>query len=219
MITLSSALQDILDQNLILKFGVRNGLFNLSQLARLLLPQLKARTKKELTPSSILMALSRLQRSYPRSESNLGDLEFAVDSINVTAGLSAYSFSNTFEVNRGINNLYNKIQKRGGFMTITHGLREIRVIIDRLQHNILREHIPERALAQHNHLASLSVTFKKNYLNTPGFFFVFFQQLYFQNVNIIEIASTANELIIYVEEKDSKLAFDTLYNGFLLKRR
>jgi hypothetical protein len=34
-------------------------------------------------------------------------------------------------------------------------------------------------------------------------------------VNIVEIASTSNELIIYLEERDVELAFDTLYRQFV----
>jgi hypothetical protein len=38
-----------------------------------------------------------------------------------------------------------------------------------------------------------------------------FQKLYLQNVTIVEIASTSNELILYPEERDVEFAFDTVY--------
>lgn len=213
MITISSALKNIISNNPILQFGLRKRIFNLSQLARMLVPQVAARSKKEVSESALLMALSRLQGAMPKRDSDLSELKISIDNINITSNLCALSFANTVEVHRGLNAIYTKILKRGGFMTITHGIREIRVIVDRSELEDLKASLRERPLMVHTNLASLGVSFRKNYLNTPGFFFFFFQQLYFQNVNIIEIASTANELLIYVDEKDVRLGVDTLLGG------
>ena len=66
-------------------------------------------------------------------------------------------------------------------------------------------------------LASLGVTFDERYLDEPGFLYFVLQQLYFQNINIVELASTSTELILYLAQADVRLAFDTIYQRFVHK--
>ena len=66
-------------------------------------------------------------------------------------------------------------------------------------------------------IGSLSVRFDESYLKTPGFIYLVLQQLYFQNLNVVELTSTATELIIYLSEDEVQLAFDTLYSRFRKK--
>jgi hypothetical protein len=227
MIRLADVLKDLIDNNPLLQSGLKHRLLNLTQLSKFIRPQIEARAKKEASEAAILMALSRLQQSFggiPKTEPDKksrasSSADIHVDNISINAQLSALSFHNTIEVNRGINSLYNRVHRKAGFITITHGMQEIRVILERVSLPLVKECVPEKPLMSHQHLASLGVSFKKNYLETPGFFYLMFQQLYFQNINVVEIASTANELLIYVHENDVRLAFDTLYNRFLLGRR
>jgi len=232
MIKLADVLKDLVDKNPLLQAGLKHRLLNLTQLSKFIRPQVEARAKKEASEAAILMALSRLQQKFV--EPKPGQNEFAhpesarrgaegadirVDNISINAQLCALSFHNTIEVNRGLNSLYNRVHRKSGFITLTHGMQEIRVIVERVSLPLVKECVPEKPLNSHAHLASLGVSFKKNYLETPGFFYLMFQQLYFQNINVVEIASTANELLIYVHENDVRLAFDTLYNRFLLGQR
>lgn len=218
MITLSDAIKAIVGRNPFLQLGLFHKLFNLSQLSRFLLPQVKARGRKDVSPTALLMALSRYQRALDRGRGTTTPPHFSIDNIIITSGLCAVSFANTPEVSRALAQITPKIHKHSGFITITQGIHEIRVIVTRDDMALVRDQLPQRPVLSHSTLASLGVTFKKNYLEQPGFFYAVFQQLYFQGINIVEIASTANELVIYVDETDVRLAFDTLYNGFLARR-
>jgi len=40
-----------------------------------------------------------------------------------------------------------------------------------------------------------------------------------QGVNVIEIASTSTELIVYINESDVRIAFDTLLRAFVERAR
>lgn len=219
MITLAQALQAVIEKNALLQFGLRHQLFNLTQLSRFLLPQIQARGKKEASESAVLMALSRWHRNAPAQKAKPLPQEFFVDNIIITTNLCALSFPSLPEVTRALTRLYNQVHKKSGFITITHGIQEIRLIVARQDLNLAKQMVAEKPIMSYPHLASLGVTFKKNYLDSPGFYYSVFQALYFQNINVIEIASTANELIIYIHEDDVRLGFDTLYNRFLLSGR
>lgn len=215
MIKASDALQEIVEANPLLHFGLRERLLNLSQLARFVHPLLEVRTKKELQVQSIVMALSRLQQTYQKSPQDQR-LQFKLKNIALHSELMILTFHKTKETSKAVHALYSKILSSGGFITITEGVSEVTVIVEEAQEENVDKTFPSRPLHKRKKLASLGLRFDESYLSLPGLFHFIFQQLYLQNINIAEIASTATELIIYLDEKDIQLAFDTLYRRFVV---
>ena len=62
MLKIADITRDIIANNPLLQFGLYRDLYNVTQLAREITPQVKARTKKDVKLSAIVMALSRLQK-------------------------------------------------------------------------------------------------------------------------------------------------------------
>ena len=215
MIKASDALQEIVEANPLLHFGLREKLLNLSQLARFVHPLLEARTKKELQVQSIVMALSRLQQNYQKTPSQKR-LQFKLKNIALHSELMIVTFQKTKETTRGLQTLYAKILSASGFITITEGVSEVTVIVEEVHEETVEKIIQAKPFHKRKKLASLGLRFDESYLQLPGLFHFIFQQLYLQNINIAEIASTTTELIIYLDEKDVQLAFDTLYRRFVV---
>ncbi|MCC6932507.1 MAG: hypothetical protein IT292_04545 [Deltaproteobacteria bacterium] len=211
---LSEAIKDIVENNTLLQMGMHQRLLNLSQLGRFILPMIKARTEKTVQTSAIVMGLSRLQSDF-KGHDNFADLEFAISNMTVHSDLLAVTWPNTKEVRQIINTLHGRVAKSGGYFTVSQGIHEITVILDAAEYKAAKALATEKPVSVHPNLGSIGITLKQNYLDTPGLFFLMFQQLYFQNINIIEIASTANELILYVNKADVKLTFETVYNRFI----
>jgi len=209
---ISDALESIVSNNPLLQFGITHQLFNLSQLSKYLNPQIVARTKKEVKDSALLMALSRYQRSEQKKRK--GSEAFVVKKLSVNSGLAIATFSKTPEIHRAINEFYRKVQSAQGFFTLSEGVTQITAIFD-AEHLALRKKlIREKAIREYSDVGSLSVRFDDRYLETPGFLYLVLQQLYLQNLNILELTSTATELILFLKEEDVRLAFDTLYQRF-----
>lgn len=211
---LSEAIKDIVENNALLKMGMHQRLLNLSQLGRFILPLIKARTQKQVQASAIVMGLSRLQ-SELKEKGSEATLDFVISNLTVHSDLVAVTWSNTKETRQIVNGLHARIAREGGYFTVSQGIHEISVILESSEYKAAKALITEKPLATHARLGSVGITLKQNYLDTPGLFFIMFQHLYFQNINIIEIASTANELILYVDKDDVKLAFETVYNRFV----
>jgi aspartokinase len=68
-------------------------------------------------------------------------------------------------------------------------------------------------------VAALSVRFNAKYLEVPGLLYKILEQIALQGVNVIEIASTSTELIVYINESDVRIAFDTLLRAFVERAR
>lgn len=209
----SEAIKDIIEHNELLQTGLQHRLFNLSQLAQYIRPQVEAWTMKEVQPTAIVMSLSRLQRSFSARKTPKAE-KILLENITVRSSLFAVTYNKVAGLHRQISALHRKLEKLESYFTIAEGLNEITLILERDREELLSGVIEQKPIYQQKQVASLSVKIHPRYLNMPGFFYVLFQQLFLQNINIIEIGSTATELIFYLNEKDVQLAFDTLYRRF-----
>lgn len=218
MLKITDAVLDLIAHNSFLQLGLSHRLLNITQLAKFLHPLVEARVKKDVQASAIAMALSRKQR-----ELEFDNLEpespFKVDNISVHSDLYAVTYAKSKDIHRVVNTIYNRIQSRGGYITITEGVNEITMIVESAFSAYIADTVDDSPVSEHESVASVGIKFNVRYLNIPGFFFRVFQQLYFQKVNLLEIASTATELILYIDQKDVRLAFDTLYNCFELREQ
>ncbi|MFA7681663.1 MAG: hypothetical protein WCX61_01385 [Candidatus Peribacteraceae bacterium] len=213
MIRLSDAINDVISGNPLLQFGLQNRLFNLSNLAGFLQPHIEVRTKKDLNTNTIVMALSRMQRQMKNGTSNLGD--FKIENLTIHTGLCTLTYTKTEEADRAIRNLYTAVQKKNEYITISEGINQITVIVDASHAEKLESFIAHKPLFKHMNIASLNIQFNaKHTYETPGFIYMMLQQLMLQNINLVEISSTFTELILYLDESDTRVAFDTLYHLF-----
>lgn len=214
MIKVSDALRDIVYGNQTLRFGLSQNLFNLSQLAKYLVPLIRAKAKKEVKSTAILMALSRLQRAETKSRAQP---QFEIKKLAVNSGLTVATFTKTKALHQQVNNFYSRVQGGGASLTISEGTTQVTIIYDSELTPLRVKLIKETPFQEANGVGSLSVRFDESYLKAPGFIYLILQQLYFQNLNVIELTSTATELIIYLVEDDVQTAFDTLYSRFRRK--
>ena len=217
MIKLSDVLEDVIAGNPLLQFGLQNRLLNLSQTARYLQPLIEVRAKKCVKTSTIVMALSRLQRKISKNVKTRED--FSITNINVHVGLCTYTFAGSHEANREIHKLHTALQKKNSYFTITQGIREIQVFFESEHASTLCQCVHAKPLFKHMHLAAVSIQFGEGYAETPGFFSTILQQLAFQGINVVEASSTFTEFVLYVHEDDIKVVFDTLYGLFSKEKK
>jgi aspartokinase len=58
------------------------------------------------------------------------------------------------------------------------------------------------------------MTFSERYLSVKGVLHQLLEQVALQNINVLEVASTATEFYIYVEEQDVEVAFAAIFRRF-----
>ncbi len=211
---ISDALRHIAEHNSFIQYGLQHRLLNLSQLARFLQPLIAARTKKEVGASALHMSLSRLQGTMRKTERRSTESEFSLGQISVQPNLAILTVEKNRETQRRAGLVLTKVQNAGGYITITEGLSEITMILDRAMLAEAIEILKTKPLLKNERVAAISAKFSPKYVRTPGFLFSILQCLYFQSINIVEISSTSTEIIFYLAESEVKLAFDTLYNKF-----
>ena len=213
MIRLSNIITEVVNNNPLLKLGMHQRLFNLAQLARFIHPLVETRAKKGVSHSAIVMSLSRLQRSF--SKDAIERSQFKIENLTITKSLMTCTYPKTHAVQNSIQTLHTEIRKLDGYLTLTAGTNQITIIIDEQNEKVIHKLVTTKPLNIQKNIASIGISFDEKYLQFPGMLYILLQQITLQNINIIEIASTSTEIVIYVEDKDAKIAFDTLFHLFI----
>ncbi len=215
MLRISEAVQELVETHPALQFGFYHGLMNLTKVARFLRPSIEARVKKQVTDAAVLMNISRLQKKLaqlPQSQSRRDQL--ILDKVNIQSGLCAATVVKSPTSHRELNRVFNRIQSRNGFITVTEGMREVTVIVEADNLRLVTSALSSPPRILHEDLAAVGVVFDERYLKVKGILFQLMEEIALQNINVIEIASTATEFSIFLREEDVQLAFDAIFNRF-----
>lgn len=212
MLSLSSILPEIILGNPLLQYGLQNRLFNLSQLARHIRPHVEVRAKKSVSNSAILMALSRYQKQLKKIAAK--SEKITISKLTVHTGLAEFSFEKSKKVLQTVNALHKLVLEKGEYVTISEGISEVTVIVERSLQPTIRKYLGKRITYENNRIAALAVHFPATYIDTPGLLCLILQQVMVQGINVLEVASTYTEFVLYIDEADIHIAFDTLYRLF-----
>jgi len=111
----------------------------------------------------------------------------------------------------------NKRHGQLGHRTSSFGTHEITIILPSDNSVALKESIQEKPSFEMSGLTALCIEFSPQYVESPYLLYYLIQQITLQNINVWEMTSTYTEVIFYIEEKDVKLAFSTIYSQFLVE--
>lgn len=212
MLKIPDSIRDIIDQNPFLRFGFVNNLFNLTKLAKFISPLIKARSKKDVTDSAILMNLSRLSKLNKKTSPNVD--HFKIDSLTVYSDLVLYTFHNFTHTQDKVFELYRELKKNNSYAALTEGASEINLIVEKTYNQKVNDVINEKPKKIFEDLSALVIKFNEKYTEMPGMFYFLIQQITLQGVNLIDLSSTSTELVFYISKKDIKISFDSLQYSF-----
>jgi aspartokinase len=192
-----------------------NGILSFSNYASSIQDEVQKAYGKEVKASAIVMALRRYGEELKRenAKTNHGNVEYGI-----------VMKTNIFDVNlvrkdnfiSKLGVLYRNIStEKGDFLNITLGSHEVSLAVSEKYRYLVDELTEgEEILNQMNDLVALSLVFTGDFLQTPGIVYEAVRHLAWEQINVIEIVSTMNELTFVIKREDSMKAFDVL-QGFL----
>lgn len=213
MLKISDAVEAIIVENASLSFCFHHRLLNLTQLARYIQPAVATRAQKEASDSAILMALSRLQ-SKRLGDAPQAQAPLRLNKLTVHSDLCTLTFTNHPEIHRNLTSLIAEVRRDNGFVTLSEGIGEVTIILDEHNYELARRVSSNKPIYEHRNVASVSMKFAKDQLACSGILYQILQQVTLQNINVIEVVSTATEFFIYMTEEDAEIAFESLYRRF-----
>ena len=207
MVTISRAVEKIIEENPFIQEALSRGIINYAALAEEIKPRIELEMKQTVKETAVMMALRRLQEKL--------DKKFA-SKIKFDEGTDIFVKSNLFEItvkkSRKIFSLmreiYEIVDPERDFLTITEGLTQVTIISnERNKSKIIEILKKERIISKIYNLSSLSTTLPARAIEGVGYFYVLTRAFAWENIPIIELVSTLNELTLIVKEKDIPKSF------------
>ncbi len=215
MITVPEATKKIIERSRYLSEAMSKGLLNYSALARYIKPELEEMLFKDVSESSIIMALKRLE-PYFKPKFKQIDIFKTTPEMIVRSNLEELTLTNSPELTKNLGKVFAIYATQSKyFFTLTEGVSETTIIASEgLFTEIKKLLAKEIVLSEYKKLSSITIRMPKEVMETPGIFYFFLKSLAWEGINIMEVVSTNLELTIILEDTQVNRAFAILKSLF-----
>ncbi len=216
MITIASAVDEIVHGSPVLEEGLASGILNLSAVARTIRPQVEALTHKKVAASAVVMALSRLAPRLGVKAVDARKLARHIRDVTVRSNITEFTFQNSSTMMACQRRLLAEAHGApDAFVTFTQGVHETTVMVHRdLEPMVEKVFAGEKRLARLARLSAVGIHHTAKVVDTPGVYYAILKQLMWGNINVVELVSTYTELILVLETQDVDRAFTILKTYF-----
>ena len=208
MVTASAVVKKIVDDKPLLQEGLRQGIISFAALAEKIKPQVEQQIGKKINEAAIMMALRRHSESMKASD--VKRIKFAPQTqLTLKTNIVYFSLKRTPDLLKKLEKLYSGFDyEAGDTINIIHGNNEVSIIInDKNEKKAAVAIGPEGITTKERNLVSISMALEKDFLYTPGVLFAVTRKLYWDDINIFEIVTTATELTFIFQKKDAMKAY------------
>lgn len=215
MITVPSAVFEIIKQSPFLGEALSNKIINLSGLARKIKPQVEIATMKKVELSSIIVALKRLDKSIVK-HSQLNSLLHTAPDLIVRSNLIEITINNKYfskNLDYKLAEIVSDDSKN--FITITHGVFETTIISSKNNSDKIRNIFKNtKIFTWLENLTSITVHFREDIVDSPGVYYMILKVLAWNGICIVELVSTYSEITIIFKEVYVERAFGLIKKLF-----
>ena len=211
MVTISHLVKKYVNERPFLQEAVSRGIINYANLADEMTDYIEKELKKKVKQMAVVMALRRYSEELGKKEPKKLEFNFhsqivmKTDIIDIAVIKSPGLF-------KKLERLYGAIDyERGDTLNVIHGSKEVAIIAPRAHKKDVFRIIGKQEIFNiEEGLVSLSLTFSKEFLYTPGVIARVLRHLAWENVNVYEVVSTNTELTIIIHKDDSVRAYEKL---------
>lgn len=210
MVTISGAVKDILGKRVFLQEAINRDIVSYNQLARHLRSDIEKELDKPVKHSAVVMALRRYAEKVEKKKEQIKFNYFRetilkTDICYIIIAESATSLGK-------VQNLYNEIEfKQGGMYNIVHGNYELGIITNQRYKDTLLELLKDEKVSKIvEDLAVISLTHTQNFMFTPGVIYNVLRFVAWENINILSIILTPQELSLVIPRTDAMKCYTTL---------
>lgn len=201
MVTISTVVKHILDSRVFLREVISRDIVSYNSLARYLKPEIEEDLGKEIKLSAVVMALRRQKENIKKGDQR-PIFYYTIETIKPDLCYIALEESPTL-INK-LQNLYSIIDfKKGGVLNLIQGSYEVVIITNtKYKEHLLDVLHDEKITEVVDDLVSISLTYSKKFLFTPGAIYDISRFVAWENINIIDIILTPSEFSIIISKND-----------------
>jgi len=210
MITVPEIVEELVKTSPFLEEALSENLINLSSLARNFQPQIEERLYKDVSTSSIMMALKRLSATLKKTQKSTS--KFKINDITVRSNLSELTFTNSPLLIDKITNLFDELNKdQSSFITFSHGVYETTIFASQGFENRIKDQLKtEHLKAEFKNLSSITLILPKEIIYEPGIYYNILKLLAWNGIDFVEVVSSYTELTIFLNSEKIERAFTAL---------
>ncbi len=210
MVTISHIVQKIINDKIFLLEPMSRGIIAYGSLAEQIKPEIEEELKKPVKNHAIVMALRRYSENLKEKHKPI-TFDFSSEIILKTDMCDISVLRSPSLLNK-LKRLYDVVDfEKGDILNIIHGRHEVSVVTNqRYIEKSLNLLTDEKILNIEKNLVSLTLTYSKDFLYTPGVIYNVVRDIAWENINIYEIVSTNTELTFILNKKDGIKAYKVL---------
>ena len=212
MITVSSVVHQIITSSPLLEEGMSRGLLNISALARSIQPEVARLSKKSVSEAAIVMSLKRMHDILPDAIKH-SKVSIPTPDLIIRSNLVELTYQNSSVLNKKQQRLLSLIAdyRSQYFMTITTGVFETTIIASKALEPAIKKILQDESLTTSlQDLSSITVRLSSEMIQDAGSYAAIMRQLAWENINIVEVVSTYQELTLIVRSIDADRTFSVL---------
>ncbi len=210
MVTISHAVQDILNKHVFLQEAINQNIVSYNKLANNIKPEIEAELGKKVKHNAIVMALRRYSEKLEIREDK-PSLNYFRETLLKTDVCLIILEESPDALNK-TQELYNKmVFKQGKIFNIVQGNYELGIITNQSnKENVIDSFGKDNILRIVEELVVISLMYSRDFLFTPGVLYNVLRFLTWENINIFNITLTPQELSIVISRKDTMRCYNTL---------
>ncbi|MFW6122305.1 MAG: hypothetical protein ACOC80_15595 [Petrotogales bacterium] len=210
MVTISNIVQKLVNNRVYIQETMNKGIVSYGSLAKQLKPEVEEELEKTVKTHAIEMALRRYADQLHQKHKTI-HFDYSSDIIIKTqiCDISVYQSPTLIDK---LKKLYDIVKlEKGNILNIIQGSSEVSIVTnERYKQRFLEILKNEKVLNIEENLISLTMTFSKDFLYTPGVIFNIIRNISWDNINIYEIVSTNTELTFIIHKKDTIKGYKAL---------
>jgi len=213
MIKISDIIQQIILETPHLEQLLQKELINATALARELKTEIELRLKKEVQTGAIVMAIKRasFSKGIINTEQRFNRNNVFGDII-LRSDLAHYSFENSASLRTKIMSLIQFVKdNKDIYFSFAQGVFESTIIISEIFVGQLEALFQsEKITNKVTHLSAVTLKLSEENIHIPGLYYMILKNLAWENINLIEVLSTAHEFTVIVEDVYIDRAFSVI---------
>ncbi|MCY4561954.1 MAG: aspartate kinase [Flavobacteriaceae bacterium] len=213
MKTITNVVTDYVKQKPFLSTALDQGIINITALARQIKPDIQKKFGKSVQIGAIVMSLKRISDTLEftsthrivRALRNIG-------SITVRSSMVDYNFRLSSTLLKKQAQLLMQIDKSTDvFYASSRGVGESNIIVSSNISSLVDEIFKSEKLHfKQSNLSAITIKLPEENVSIPGIYYFFFQRLSWQNINVVEVISTSNEVTLLMDNQVVINAFETI---------
>ena len=211
MVTVSMTVKKIVENKPLLFEAMSEGIVSFANLAEQLQPEIEREMRESVNAPAIVMALRRYSDQMQAKSTVKKPFKFNSE-INMKTGLCDITFVKTPSLLSKLGKVHCLVEsERGETLNIIQGNYEVTIVIsEKYQKKLLLLLKLEKVTNIENDLVSLTMSFPKEFLYSPGVLSLVTRKIAWEGINVYENISTMTELIYVVKSVDASRAFEVL---------